>query len=102
MTTLVVQPVADLSGRIVALDILRGFALRVPLLFIRKWPSSVSWAVFRWALPHLPVDFTSRAAGSMMRTGPGIVSDQWLTFTYIGALLLLLTDRPQWIGRLAW
>ena len=53
-------------------------------------------------MPHLPVAFASRAAGSMMRTGLGIVSDQWLTFTYFGALLLLLTYRPQWIGRLAW
>jgi uncharacterized protein len=33
--------------------------------------------------------------------GFGIVSDQWLAFTYAGAIVLLLAYRPQWNRRLA-
>ena len=38
----------------------------------------------------------------VLQNGAGIVSDQWLAFTYIGALALLLAYRPQWTQRLAW
>ena len=60
-----------------------------------------SWATFWLGLPHLPVAFAPQHAGMMMRTGLGIISEQWLAFTYIGGLVLLLTYRPQWIQRLA-
>jgi uncharacterized protein len=60
-----------------------------------------SWAVFWWGLPRLPIAFAPRAAGTMMKTGLGIVNEQWLAFTYIGGLVLLLTYRPQWTRRLA-
>lgn len=60
-----------------------------------------SWALFWWGLPHLPTAFASRFVGRMMKTGLGIISDQWLAFTYIGAVVLLLAYRPQWTGRLA-
>jgi uncharacterized protein len=33
--------------------------------------------------------------------GFGLIRDQWLTFTYMGALILLLAYRPAWTGRLA-
>jgi uncharacterized protein len=39
--------------------------------------------------------------GMLIENGFGIVSDQWLAFTYIGALVLLLAYRPQWTQRLA-
>ena len=34
-------------------------------------------------------------------TGLGLVQDQWLCFTYIGAVVLLLAYRPVWTARLA-
>ena len=33
--------------------------------------------------------------------GFGLVQDQWLCFTYIGAVVLLLAYRPVWTARLA-
>lgn len=36
-----------------------------------------------------------------METGFGIVSDQWLAFTYVGAIILLLAYRPVWRERLS-
>jgi uncharacterized protein len=35
-----------------------------------------------------------------IRYALGVVSDQWLAFTYIGGLVLLLAYRPQWSRRL--
>jgi len=61
----------------------------------------VSWAVVWWGLPHLPVGFAPQGVGLMMKTGLGVVSEQWLAFTYIGALVLLLAYRPQWTQRFA-
>ena len=34
-------------------------------------------------------------------SGYGILSDQWLAFTYVGAIILLLAYRPAWKQRLA-
>jgi uncharacterized protein len=50
----------------------------------------VSWALY-W-LGSLDLD---------MESGYGIVSDQWLAFTYIGAVILLLAYRSVWKQRLA-
>ena len=50
----------------------------------------LSWAVFWFVLPKLKVD-----------SGFGIISDQWLAFTYIGAVTLLLAYWPAWIERLS-
>jgi uncharacterized protein len=60
-----------------------------------------SWPVFWWGLEHLPTAFAPRSVGMLLKTGLGIVNDQWLAFTYIGAVVLLLAYRPQWTNRLA-
>jgi uncharacterized protein len=60
-----------------------------------------SWVVFWLGLPYLPTAYAPQAVGRLMKTGLGIVSDQWLAFTYIGALTLLLAYRPRWTDRLA-
>jgi len=61
----------------------------------------VSWATYLWGLPNLPTAFPTRMVARLMKTGLGIVSEQWLAFTYIGALVLLLAYRPVWTTRLA-
>ena len=61
----------------------------------------VSFVAFWWGLPHLPTAFAPRLVGMLLKTGLGIVNEQWLTFTYIGALVLLLAYRPRWTDRLA-
>jgi uncharacterized protein len=55
-----------------------------------------SWLVLR-QLPELPIPGTS----DPLRYGLGLVQDQWLCFTYIGAVVLLLAYRPAWTARLA-
>lgn len=51
----------------------------------------VSWSCAWFVLPKLPEG---------MQSGFGIVSDQWLAFTYVGATVLLLAYRPAWQRRL--
>jgi uncharacterized protein len=60
-----------------------------------------SWILVWWGLPLLPTAFAPRMFGMLIQNGFGIISDQWLAFTYIGCLVLLLTYRPQWTQRLA-
>jgi uncharacterized protein len=58
-----------------------------------SWASS--WLLLTW-VPELPIPGTAWP----LRFGMGLVQDQWLCFTYIGALVLLLEFRPQWKERL--
>ena len=62
---------------------------------------AASWLLFWLALPLVPTASAPRMIGMLTTTGFGIVSDQWLAFTYIGAMILLLTFRPEWTTRLA-
>ena len=69
---------------------------------IRNWmiAGAASWAASWLVLarvPELPIPGTAWP----LRYGLGLVQDQWLCFTYIGALVLLLEFRPRWTGRLA-
>jgi uncharacterized protein len=69
---------------------------------IRWWmiAGAASWAS-SWVLlarvPELPIPGTAWP----LQSGMGLVQDQWLCFTYVGALVLLLEFRPQWKQRLA-
>jgi uncharacterized protein len=54
------------------------------------------WLVLR-NLPAMPVP----GADWPLQNGLGILQDQWLCFTYIGAVLFLLAYRPVWTARLA-
>ena len=68
---------------------------------------AISWAFSLWVLPigapsphghGLILD----AASELARTNGFMhVRKQWLVFTYMGAILLLLASRPAWIARLA-
>jgi uncharacterized protein len=57
---------------------------------------ATSWLVLR-QLPELAVP----GARAPLEYGLGLVQDQWLCFTYIGSVLLLLAYRPEWTARLA-
>ena len=54
------------------------------------------WLVLR-NLPELPVPGTR----GPLAQGLGLLQDQWLCLTYIGAVVLLLAYRPAWTARLA-
>ena len=57
---------------------------------------AVSWLVLR-RVPDLPVPGTSWP----LAYGLGLVQEQWLCLTYVGAVVLLLAYRPWWTARLA-
>ena len=61
----------------------------------------VAWWTEWWGWPLLPLTFGPQMVARVARAYFGIISEQWLAFTYIGALVLLLAFRPQWTQRLA-
>jgi uncharacterized protein len=100
-----------IPGVTFALFVLGLLALRSGLIdeprrhvrLIASWMAFgfASWALY-WAvlfqLPErqfAPIDW-------QVRYGFGIVTEQWLCFTFIGGMILLLAFRPQWRSRLDW
>lgn len=55
----------------------------------------LSWTLLRH-LPPMPIPGTDWP----LAYGMGLIQDQWLCFTYIGAMVLLLAYRPEWTARL--
>jgi uncharacterized protein len=66
----------------------------------------VGWMIFgagAWATSWLVLRRLARAVPGTswpIEYGYGLVQDQWLCLTYIGAVVLLLAHRPWWITRL--
>lgn len=54
------------------------------------------WWLLGRQMPELGVPGASWPIGM----GFGLVQDQWLTFTYLGAVILLLAHSPKWMARL--
>jgi uncharacterized protein len=61
---------------------------------------AVSWALGWLVLGRLP-ELAAPGSTWPIRFGFGLVQDQWLCFTYAGAVVLFLAFRPAWIARLA-
>jgi uncharacterized protein len=61
-----------------------------------------SWGVWWLVFRNLGMDLVPQRIASQLRTGLGIVSEQWLAFTYMGALVLLLAYQPVWERRFSW
>lgn len=68
------------------------------------------WVIGWWLLPLVPPDFGTHRIAYHLRAGFGLVNEQFLAFTYIGAITLLLAYRPNgakafavlgWVGRMA-
>lgn len=68
------------------------------------------WVADWWLLPLLPADFATPRIALRLHGGLGVVDEQLLAFTYIGAVTLLLANRPDrqswlaaigWVGRMA-
>lgn len=59
------------------------------------------WLGFWLVLPRMPEAWYGWSDNAWpIRYGMGIVANQWLAFTYMGAVILLLAFRPAWIRRL--
>jgi uncharacterized protein len=61
---------------------------------------ALAWAASWLVLRHLP-ELAVPGTRDPLEYGLGLVQDQWLCFTYIGAVVLLLAYRPVWTARLA-
>ena len=61
----------------------------------------VSWALWWLVLRDLTLDGVPQRIADQFRQGLGIVREQWLAFTYVGGLVLLLAYRPAWERRLS-
>jgi len=58
------------------------------------------WTADWWLLPLVPEHFATPRIGMQLQAGLGIVDEQFLAFSYLGALALLLAHRPGVAGRL--
>jgi uncharacterized protein len=69
---------------------------------ILKWMAfgAFAWLVYWVGLRRLE-DLSIPGVGWPLAIGLGLTHEQWLCFTYIGAVVLLLAYRPWWTTRLA-
>ena len=97
-------PSTDLALFVVGLLAVRHRVFDQPLRhvrLIRAWATfgvlswALSWTVMR-ILPSLPTPLVDWPVKSVF----GLVQDQWLTFGYVGAVVLFLAYRPRWVERL--
>jgi uncharacterized protein len=58
----------------------------------------VSWGISWLVLPYVPVP-AAQGAGAPFEYGFGLLQDQWLCLTYVGAVVLALARHPAWIDR---
>ena len=96
-------PSANLTLFILGLLAVRHGIFDEPRRHVRLIAGWTTFGVLAWALswivralPEVPkplVDWPVKSAF-------GLVQDQWLTFGYVGAVVLFLAYRPQWIERL--
>ena len=97
-------PSSNLTLFILGLLALRHGVLDEPLRHVRLivgWMTfgALSWAISWTVLRDLP-EVAVPGADWPIRFGLGLLQDQWLCLTYIGAVVLLLAFRPRWIERL--
>jgi uncharacterized protein len=75
---------------------------REHLRLIKGW---MLFGAFSWAMSWVVLDRLPRTsipgADWPLAYGLGLLQDQWLCFTYIGAVVLLLAFRPEWTQKLA-
>jgi uncharacterized protein len=100
-------PDTNLALFIVGLLAIRRRVLDEPARHIRAiggWMAfgAAAWAASWLLLPRLPEPGPAIDSASVLfAIMAGLLQDQWLCFTYIGAVVLLLVRRPIWTQRLA-
>jgi uncharacterized protein len=100
-----VLPDVNLALFILGLLALRHGILDDPKRHVRLITGWMTFGAAAWmcswiVLPRLPAVPIPGAAWPL-EYGFGLVQDQWLCFTYIGAIVLLLAFRPAWTSRLS-
>ena len=97
-------PSANLTLFILGLLAIRHRVLDEPLRHVRLIAGCATFGTLAWALwwavlRNLP-EVPPPALDWPIKIGFGLVQDQWLALGYVGAVVLLLAYRPQWIERL--
>ncbi|HKY59512.1 MAG TPA: DUF418 domain-containing protein, partial [Gemmatimonadota bacterium] len=105
------QPFFFLPGPTLCLFLLGMLAVRCGILEDprrrSRWIAAfmvygvAAWAAGRFMLPRGHLDLVVPGVSGPIGRGLGLFEDQWLAFTYIGGLLLLLSYREEWVRRLA-
>jgi uncharacterized protein len=98
-------PGASFTLFLIGMLAVRYGVIEQPLRHVRLITSAMalglaSWLSFWWLLPLVPIHFAISGIAVPLRGGLGIVRDQWLAFTYVGALVLLFAYSPVWVRRL--
>jgi uncharacterized protein len=98
-------PDSNLTLFILGLLAVRHRVFEEPKRHVRLIAGSMTFGALSWAASWLLLrrvpDLGNPQATWPLQFGLGLVQDQWLCLTYIGALVLLLAYRPQWTARLA-
>jgi uncharacterized protein len=84
-------PDSNLALFIVGLLAVRKGVFDDPRRHVRLIVTWMTFGLVAWAL----------AWTSPIGSGLGIIEDQWLCFTYVGGIVLLLAYHPAWTSRLA-
>ncbi|HEY9015612.1 MAG TPA: heparan-alpha-glucosaminide N-acetyltransferase domain-containing protein, partial [Gemmatimonadales bacterium] len=61
----------------------------------------LSWALWWLVLREMDTSFVPQRIGHQLQNGLGIIREQWLAFTHVGGVVLLLAYRPEWGRRLS-
>lgn len=97
-------PTSNLALFIVGLLAVRHRVLDEPRQHVRLiagWMlfGGLSWTISWLVLFNLP-DVAIPGATWPIKAGLGLIQDQWLCLTYVGAVVLWLAFRPVWVARL--
>lgn len=71
------------------------------LIVVMMAMGGLIWIVGWWLLPLLPDQLGTPWVAQSLHSGLGIIDEQYLAFTYIGCITMLLCYRPGWTKGLA-
>jgi uncharacterized protein len=98
-------PDSNLALFIIGLLALRHGVFDDPIRHKRLIVPGMAFGAVAWASAWVLLPLVARVVGGNVHWpvlfGFGLLQDQWLCLTYIGAIVLLLAYRPVWTSRLA-
>jgi uncharacterized protein len=95
-------PNANLVLFILGFLALRHQVIEQPKRHARLITAWMTFGVLAWATWWLVLrELASGPRADALASGLGLIQEQWLCFTYIGAVVLLLAYRPRWSEKLA-